>query len=236
MAVYEYKALDGKGREKSGIIESESRVSAGQALKKMDLYPVTISETTEKTIEQKRRDFSFSSLFERITRGDIAVFTTQFAALVEAGMPIVSAFEIVIEQTEKKSLKEMLSVIKEEVNKGVSLADTFKMFPKHFSSLYVNMVRAGEESGSLEIVLTRLADFLQSQLEMRSRIMATLAYPTLMLLVGMTVVVFLALSFSASPPQGIYPIVAKTVDHCSRFSLDSGIVLTSACANDLESE
>jgi general secretion pathway protein F len=203
MAVYEYKALDGRGREKTGIIEAESRVSAGHVLKRMDLYPVNISETTEKTIEQKRRDFSLSLILERITRGDISVFTTQFAALVEAGMPVVSAFEIVIEQTEKKSLKKMLSVIKEEVNKGVSLADAFKMFPKNFSTLYVNMVRAGEESGSLEIVLMRLADFLQSQLEMRSRITATLAYPSLMLIVGITVVIFLV-AFVIPTVTGIF--------------------------------
>ena len=203
MAVYEYKALNNKGKEVSGIIEAESRISASQILKKMDLYPFTISETTEKTIEKKRRDISISLLLERITRNDISVFTTQFAALVEAGMPVVDAFEIVIQQTEKKSMKRMLSVIKEEVNKGVSLADAFKLFPRQFPPIYINMVKAGEESGSLEIVLMRLADYLQGQIEMRSRIMATLAYPTLMLIVGITVVFFLV-TFVIPTVTGIF--------------------------------
>ena len=203
MAVYEYKALNNKGKEVSGIIESESRISAGQTLKRMDLYPFTISETTEKTIEKKRRDISLSFLLERINRSDISVFTTQFAALVEAGMPVVTSFEIAIQQTEKKSMKKMLSIIKEEVNKGVSLADSFKLFPRQFTPLYVNMVRAGEESGSLEVVLMRLADYLQAQLEMRSRIMATLAYPTLMLIVGITVVFFLV-TFVVPTVTGIF--------------------------------
>lgn len=203
MAVYEYKALNNRGKDVSGIIEADSRISAAQALKRMDLYPLTINETTEKTIDQKRRDISFTTFFERITRSDIAVFTTQFAALVEAGIPVVDSFEIVIQQTEKKSMKKMLSVIKEEVNKGVSLSDAFKMFPRHFSSLYINMVRAGQESGSLEIVLMRLADFLESQLEMRSRITATMAYPTLMLLVGVTVVFFLV-TFVIPTVAGIF--------------------------------
>ena len=203
MAVYEYKALNIKGKEVSGIIEAESRISAGQNLKRMNLYPVTLNETTEKTIEKKRRDISISTLLERITGSDISVFTTQFAALVEAGMPVVDSFEIAIQQTEKKSMRKMLSVIKEEVNKGVSLADAFKLFPRHFSPLYINMVRAGEESGSLEIVLMRLADFLQMQLETQSRIMATLAYPVLMLIVGITVVFFLV-TFVIPTVTGIF--------------------------------
>ena len=203
MAVYEYKALNIKGKEVSGIIEAESRISAGQNLKRMNLYPVTLNETTEKTIEKKRRDISLSILLERITGSDISVFTTQFAALVEAGMPVVDSFEISIQQTEKKSMRKMLSVIKEEVNKGVSLADAFKLFPRHFSPLYINMVSAGEESGSLEIVLMRLADFLQMQLETQSRIMATLAYPVLMLIVGITVVFFLV-TFVIPTVTGIF--------------------------------
>jgi len=203
LAVYEYKALNIKGKEVSGIIEAESRISAGQNLKRMNLYPVTLNETTEKTIEKKRRDISLSTLIERITRSDISVFTTQFAALVEAGMPVVDSFEISIQQTEKKSMRKMLSVIKEEVNKGVSLADAFKLFPRHFSPLYINMVRAGEESGSLEIVLMRLADFLQMQLETQSKIMATLAYPVLMLIVGITVVFFLV-TFVIPTVTGIF--------------------------------
>ena len=76
MAVYEYKALNSKGKEVGGTIEAESRLSAGQVLKRMDLYPFTITETTEETIEGKRRDISLSLLFERITKADISVFTT----------------------------------------------------------------------------------------------------------------------------------------------------------------
>ncbi len=203
MAVYEYKALNIKGKEVGGIIEAESRISAGQNLKRMNLYPVTLNETTEKTIEKKRRDISLSILLERITGSDISVFTTQFSALVEAGMPVVDSFEISIQQTEKKSMRKMLSVIKEEVNKGVSLADAFKLFPRHFSPLYINMVRAGEESGSLEIVLMRLADFLQMQMETQSKITATLAYPALMLIVGVTVVFFLV-TFVIPTVTGIF--------------------------------
>ena len=203
MAVYEYKALNNRGKETSGIVEAESHVSAGQILKRMDLFPVTISETTGKSIEKKGRDITVSAVFERITKADVSVFTTQFAALVEAGMPVVDALDIVIQQTEKRSMRRMLSVIKEEVNKGVSLADAFKLFPRHFSSLYINMVRAGQESGSLEIVLQRLAEFLQLQMEMRSKIAATLAYPLLMLIVGITVVFFLV-TFVIPTVSGIF--------------------------------
>ncbi|MBW2016438.1 MAG: type II secretion system inner membrane protein GspF [Deltaproteobacteria bacterium] len=203
MGVYEYKAFDKKGKEINGIIEAESRVAAAMAVKRLNLYPVTLQETTGKSIEKRRGEYSLSSFFDRIHRTDIAMFTTQFAALVEAGMPVVNSFDIVIQQTEKKSVKKMLSVIKEEVNKGVSLADAFSLFPRHFPSLFVNMVRAGEESGSLEIVLKRLADYLQNQLEMRSKIAATLAYPLLMLAVG-TGVVFFLVTFVIPTVSGIF--------------------------------
>ncbi len=192
MAVYEYKAINRKGRETSGIIEAESRISASQSLKRMNLYPVTIQETTRESLEDRpATGLTLSDLFQRVTRRDISLFTTQLAALVEAGMPVVECFDITIRQTEKKSARKMLSVIKEEVNQGVSLADAFQLFPRQFSPLYVNMVRAGEESGSLEIVLKRLSEFLESQMEMRAKIAATLAYPILMSLVAATVVFFL---------------------------------------------
>jgi len=203
LAVYEYNAIDGKGKDAGGIIEAESRLSAGQLLKKMGLYPVSLSETTQKSIETRRKDISFTGIFQGISKTEVSVFTTQFAALVEAGMPIVTCLDIVIQQTGQRSMKKMLSVIKEEVNKGSSLADSFKLFPKHFSSLYTSMVKAGEESGSLEIVLRRLADFLENQNETRSKIMAALAYPILMLIVAITVVFFLV-TFVIPTVTGIF--------------------------------
>jgi general secretion pathway protein F len=203
LAVYEYKALNEKGKELSGIVDAESRVSAAQVLKKMALYPLTIDEATETTVERKKQPLSFSTIIERIRRRDISVFTSQFAALVQADIPVVDAFEIVIQQTEKPSVRRVLSVIKEEVNKGVSLADAFRLFPKYFPSLYTNMIRAGEESGSLEIVLARLADFLEKQIEMRSRVTATMAYPTLMLVVGSSVLFFL-ITFVIPTVSGIF--------------------------------
>jgi general secretion pathway protein F len=203
LAVYEYKALNEKGKELSGIVEAESRISAAQVLKKMALYPLTIDEATETTVEKKKQALSFSTIIERINKRDISVFTSQFAALVQAGMPVVDAFEIVIQQTEKSSVRRVLSVIKEEVNKGVSLADAFRLFPKYFPALYINMIKAGEESGSLEIVLARLADFLEMQIEMRSRITATMAYPSLMLIVGSGVVFFLV-TFVIPTVSGIF--------------------------------
>jgi general secretion pathway protein F len=210
VAVYEYKALNIKGKEQTGIVEAESKVSAALLLKKMSMYPVVLNEATGTTVEKKKQDISFRTFVGRIKKRDVVVFTGQFAALVQAGMPIVDAFEIVIQQTEKGSMKRVLSVIKEEVNKGVSLAEAFRLFPKYFPPLYVNMIRAGEESGSLEIVLARLADFLQRQLEMRSRVAATMAYPILMLLVGSTVVFFLV-TFVIPTVSGLFKEMNKAL-------------------------
>ncbi len=210
MAVYEYRAINSRGKEVSGIIEAESRFSATQLLKSRDLYPVLISETTTRSISKKRTEISLSSLLERITPKDIAIFTTQFSALIDAGMPVVKAFETIIQQTEKGSLKKVLSVIKEEVNKGVSLADAFRMFPRYFPPLYVNMVKAGEEAGTLEVVMKRMSDYLQAQIELKSKIFASLAYPALMFIVGVGVVFFLV-TFVIPTITGIFTEMHQTL-------------------------
>jgi len=225
MAVYEYKALDNRGKEKHGIVEAESRVSAGHALKRMNLYPVHIRETTRKSLEEGRKaGHPLQGLFQRVTRKDVSLFTTQLSALVEAGLPVVESFDITIKQTDRESVKKVLSVIKEEVNKGVSLADAFSLFPRQFSPLYINMVRAGEESGSLEIVLKRLSEFLESQMELRSRITATLAYPVLMSLVAVSVVFFLV-TFVIPTVAGIFQDMNQVLPMPTRILLAiSGIL------------
>jgi general secretion pathway protein F len=112
------------------------------------------------------------------------VATRQLAVLTRAGVPLVDALTALVEQVEHERLKRTLGDVKQRVNEGSSLADALAAHPKVFSTLYVNMIRAGESSGALEVVLVRLADFTESQARLRSKVLGTLAYPAMMMVVG----------------------------------------------------
>jgi general secretion pathway protein F len=109
------------------------------------------------------------------------------AVLVHAGIPLVEALTALIDQVEHERLKRVISDVKQRVNEGASLADALAAHPKVFSTLYVNMIRAGESSGALDVVLVRLADFTESQARLRAKVTATMIYPIAMLVVGLLV-------------------------------------------------
>jgi general secretion pathway protein F len=104
--------------------------------------------------------------------------------LVNAGIPLVDALTALVEQVDHERLKRVLSAVKQRVNEGSSLAEALGQHPKAFSNLYVNMIRAGESSGALDVVLFRLADFTESQARLRSKVLGTLTYPAAMLVIG----------------------------------------------------
>ena len=137
----------------------------------------------------KAREFSFGAGRVRLT--DLANATRQLATLLSAGLPLMEALSVLVEQEEKAGLKAALSSVRDSVREGASLADALKANPKAFSQLYVNMVSAGEASGTLEITLDRLADFLEEQVRFRGRLAAALAYPALMTVIGIGVLFFL---------------------------------------------
>jgi general secretion pathway protein F len=120
----------------------------------------------------------------RVKADDVAVATRQLAVLVNAGIPLVDALTALVEQVDHERLKRVLSAVKQRVNEGSSLADALAQHPKAFSTLYVNMIRAGESSGALDVVLFRLADFTESQARLRSKVLGTLTYPAAMLVIG----------------------------------------------------
>jgi general secretion pathway protein F len=120
----------------------------------------------------------------RVSAQDLAVTTRQLAVLVKAGVPLVEALTALVDQVDHERLKRVLGEVKQKVNEGASLADALGAHPRIFSTLYVNMIRAGEHSGALEVVLRRLAEFTESQARLRSKIAATMVYPIAMMCVG----------------------------------------------------
>jgi general secretion pathway protein F len=194
MPVYEYTALDRAGKNVAGIIDGDSTVAARQKLRASGKYPVQVKETTSKAKSEAGVSLSFPSIFNRVTADDIHALTRQLATLLNAGIPLVAALDALMEQTTSSPLKKIIAQVKESVNEGNSLTASLSRHPKLFSNIYINMVRAGEASGSLDIVLERLADFGEHQQALKGRFQAALVYPIFMAIVG-TGVLFFLLSF-----------------------------------------
>lgn len=188
MPVFEYTAFDGKGRKKEGLIDADSAWSAREKLRSAGIFPVSFREVSGKGEKERTGRLPFSS---GISRPDIAVFTRQLSALIRSGFPLVTAINTLMGQTGNLSFKRVLSRIKDAIEEGESFAESVAAFPRLFSDVYVNMVKAGENSGTLSLVLEKLADMTAKQQELNSRIKSVLAYPILMTVICTGVLVFL---------------------------------------------
>jgi general secretion pathway protein F len=187
MPVFEYTAFDQKGKNISGIIDADSAITARQKLRASNSYPVSIKEVTDIPTKKDSRRITIPGLFVRVRQRDVTMMTRQLATLVGAGFPLVSAIDALIPQTKSFAFNKVLARIKDSVVEGSSFANALARYPETFSPLYINMTRAGESSGTLEIVLTQLADIMEKQQELKSRIRAALAYPILMSVIGIIV-------------------------------------------------
>lgn len=191
MPVYEYSALDGSGKKLKGIIDADSQAAARQKIRNAGNYPVDIRESTPISKKQKEGKTSFLTLGQRITKQEVHVATRQLATLLSAGIPLVQALNGLIDQTQNQSLKKVVAQLKDSVNEGNSFTVSLSDHPRLFSKIFVNMVKAGEASGSLDIVLEQLADFGETQHALRSRISAALIYPIILSLVAIIILVLL---------------------------------------------
>ena len=183
MPVYEFTALTGSGRKTKGVIDADSAAAARQKIRSQGHYPVEIRETSARAASRTRPSFFSLQLGGRVRPQEVHVATRQLATLLGAGIPLVPALAGLIEQTESRAFRTILTQIKDAVNEGNSLTSALAEHPKLFSRIYVNMVRAGEASGSLDVVLDRLAEFGENQHALRARIRAAMLYPLFMALV-----------------------------------------------------
>lgn len=199
MPVYEWKGIDGKGKNKKGIIDAESPRSAREKMKKKGIFLSTLNESksrgTSESSKQKTPESSgllskqidFKRYFQRVTQAEVAIITRLLANMFGANIPVVESLTAIIDQVENEEFKRILSQIREEVNEGAAMSDAMSKYPKLFPPIYTNMVRAGESSGSLEIVMDRLADYTENQMALISRIKGAMTYPVIMLLFAVIV-------------------------------------------------
>jgi len=184
MPVYKYKAINEKGKTVEGVLDAESAKSATEKLKRQGVFLSSLSEVKK----EKARSFS---LFKGISTSELALTTRQFSTLISAGLPLEASLVALSEQTEDARLSQVLTEVKDKISEGSSLNNALREHPNVFSDLYVNIVRAGEASGTLDIVLLRLADFLEKQTALRSRVRSALVYPIFMFFIGSGVLFFM---------------------------------------------
>ncbi len=193
--MFEYTGLTEAGKNVRGIRDAESSKVLRQILRKDGVYltDARAAEAGAVVGEQKTglsREVDIPAMlgFAGVSSQDLAIATRQLATLIAAGIPLVEALTALVDQIEQPRLKRIMGVVKQKVNEGASLADALREHPKVFSELYVNMIRAGESSGALDVVLVRLADFTESQAQLRNKIIGAMLYPAIMVVVGIAIV------------------------------------------------
>jgi general secretion pathway protein F len=191
MPVFEYTALDSRGKTTSGIIDAEGAQVARQKLRTSGIFPISIKETLEAAPKKAPRVFALTRRLGRVKPVEVSMMTRQLSTLIGAGFPLVSALDALVPQTKSHGFKKILAQIKDLIVEGNSFAQALLKYPGAFSPLYVNMVRAGETSGTLEIVLERLADITEKQQALKNRIQTALAYPIFMMVIGTVVLLVL---------------------------------------------
>lgn len=176
MPSYRYKARDKYGALFTGTIETAGRDDVAVQLDNLGYIPVSIKEVREGIFSPE-----FFEKFQIVHPQDMIVFSRQLATLISAGLPFITSFDALIEQTENKRLKKIISQVRKDVEGGSSFSDALARHPNVFSNLYVNMIRAGETGGVLDEILERLASLAEHEAETRARIKAATRYPKIVI-------------------------------------------------------
>lgn len=188
MPYFTYTARDMTGRPQSGMMEAPDRSSVLAKLREGGLLVSRVEET--KTRIGGHADF-LANIFSGIKMRDVAVFSKQFAAMINAGLTMIRCLRVLEKQASNPAFKDIIASLREEVTGGSSLSTAMSKHPKAFSRLYVAMVRAGEESGSLDVTLNRLANHLEKEVSLRDQVSAGTKYPQAIAIVAIIIVTFL---------------------------------------------
>jgi len=177
MTVYAYKGFDARGKPISGLRDAESPRALRQHLRKDG---VMINQVTENT-QAPSAGGKVAKSRGRVSAQELAMSTRQLATLVGAAIPLVDALAALADQVEHPALRATIAQIRQRVNEGAALGDAMAEHPRIFNTLFVNMIRAGETSGALDIVLNRLSDFTENQAKLQQKIIGTMFYPIIMI-------------------------------------------------------
>jgi len=223
MAVYQWSGKTPRGIIESGEITASTKEGVIAILGKKNIVPTLIAEKTKKAL---------FALGGKIKDKDIVVFTRQFSTMINAGLPLVQALEILSTQVENKAFGKIIGQIKTDVESGLTYADSLKKHPKIFSELYANMVAAGEAGGILDTILNRLAAYIEKAMKLKKKVKGAMVYPavisTVAVLVIVIIMVFVVPTFSRMFAQlgGTLPLPTRMVIGLSKFVAGTGGIVS----------
>jgi type IV pilus assembly protein PilC len=201
MPTFKYTAKEAGGKTVSGILEYSDKELLIDALRKKDLVIISIEETAKRRI---------MSLGGKVKLDEIVIFSRQLATMVDSGIPLVQALDILCEQIETPVFKNILAKVKDDVETGSSLSDALARHPAVFSTLYINMVRAGESSGALDDILDRLAAYLEKSSMLQRKVKSSLVYPAVV--ISMAILITLVMLIKVIPTfKGIFTMLGGTL-------------------------
>jgi len=189
MPSFAYQAKDSAGRSVNGIIEAENERVLRAKLREMNYFVTGISEKSSSMLQA-----DLGSVFGKmrgVSEQALVVFSRQFATMINAGLAMVRCLDVLSVQTEDKQLKDVITAVRKDVEGGSTLANSLAKYPKVFSALFVNMVRAGELGGILDEVLNRLATFLEKDYNLKKKVKSAMTYPMVILVMAVLIVLFL---------------------------------------------
>jgi len=234
MARFSYRAKKGPKEEANGHIEAENKNAALRRLTTMGLFPISIEEEkAEHAAIQKNPLARFS--VRKVAIRDLSIFTRQLSDLLEAGLPLLRALNVLNKQTEDRYLRSVIGDLRDTVQDGNPLSEALERHPKIFSSLYTSMVRSGETGGSLENVLLRLSEFQETQDELNNTVRRAMAYPALMAIVGAGTI-FVLITFVIPKIVSMFQDLNQTLPlptvillNISHFSRDFWWIIAGGC-------
>jgi general secretion pathway protein F len=185
MAAFRFAAADNAGKEQAGVLEADSARAARQVLRARGLVPLTV----EPVVSEAQRTGLTITLGRRLSQTELAVITRQLASLLGASLPVADALTVMVEQSEKQSIRELMAAIRTDVLGGASLSKALARHPRQFPDIYRALIAAGEESGKLGSVLASLADYIEERAKLQQKITLAFVYPIIVTVVALAVVI-----------------------------------------------
>src|SRR4029450_2961034 len=252
MPRFNYVALDARGREASGLLEASSSSAAISQLRQSGYFPTSVIEEaiiSSDGKESRRRTAAAASttkprakkgivLFQRrkVKSKILMIFTRQLATLIDSGLPLLRSLNVLAKQERDSVLKNTINKVADSVQGGNTFSDALALHPRIFNDLYVNMVKAGEVGGVLELVLTRLAEFQEKAAKIKNKVVAAMVYPAIVITMAVAIMGFL-LVFIVPKFEAIFhdmlgnkplPAITQFVIGASNVVKDHGLVLLGA--------
>ena len=218
---YAYKVRDKDGRLLQGSLEAESTALVANRLQSLGYVPISIDRVAGRGVSM---EIKIPGLSGRVKQKDIAIFCRQFATMINSGLALIRALNILTEQTENKTLADIIGEVRTDVEKGASLSQALSRHPKAFNRLFIAMVKAGETGGSLDNTLLQLADIIEKQVELKRKIKSAMTYPVavlcLVLLICSAMLIFVVPTFKSlfASLDGTLPLPTRLLLSVSSFT------------------